>query len=203
LARPAAPARRTRNPKGSGEKLRAQLLAAANDVLDRSGDPVSVTIRGVAAAVGVAPNAVYLHFADRDALLAALVVDRFAAFADHIRAAVDAAGDDPLERLRQGHLAYVDFALTHAGHYRLLFGDAVGLDDAGMHMGLAAFELCVEGCRGIVEAGLVGPVDPWQLAVAVWAFEHGYVELARTTRRDLLPGPLEALDALLAAMMRP
>lgn len=191
---------RARNPKGSGELLRAELLAAANDILDRAGDPKAVTIRGVAAAVGVAPNAVYLHFADRNALLVALVEDRFAAFAEHIRAAAESAGDDPLERLRRGHEAYVSYALSHAGHYRLLFGDEAG--EEALQYGLDAFELCVEGCRGIVDAGLVGDVDPWRLATAVWAFEHGYVELARTTRGSILPSPVEALDALLAAMMR-
>lgn len=195
---------RAKNAKGSGDKLRAELLAAANDVLDRTGDPASVTIRGIAAVVGVAPNAVYLHFADRNALLTALVADRFAAFAQHIRSAIDAApADDPVARLRAGHIAYVDFALTHAGHYRLLFGDLIPLDGEALQHGLAAFELCVDGCRGIVDAGLVGDVDPWQLAVSVWAFEHGYVELARTGRHDIVPGPGEALDALLAAMMRP
>jgi AcrR family transcriptional regulator len=196
LARP-----RTRNPKGSGDKLRAELLAAANEVLDRTGDPASVTIRGVAAAVGVAPNAVYLHFADRDALMRELAADRFAAFGDHIRAAMVDPPDDPVERLRRGHAAYVDFALTHAGHYRLLFGGTQH-DDRTLELGLAAFELLVEGCRAIIDAGVVGEVDPYDLAASVWAFEHGYVELVRTGVGDL-PGPVEALDALLAAMMRP
>lgn len=196
MARP-----RTKNPKGSGARLRADLIAAANEVLDRTGDPASVTIRGVAAAVGVAPNAVYLHFADRDALLAALVEDRFAAFATHIRAAVEAVGgDDPREQFRRGHEAYVSFAMTHAGHYRLLFDDQAGV--RARAYGLEAFELLVEGCRRLIDAGIVGPVDPPQLAAAMWAFEHGYVELARTRPPGVLPSPLEALDALLAAMRR-
>ena len=201
-AKKATPVTRRPNPKGSGEKLRGELLAAANDVLDRTGDPASVTIRGIAAAVGVAPNAVYLHFADRAALLVALVEDRFAAFADHIRAAIDGAGEDPLERLRHGHAAYVSFAMEHGGHYRLLFGG----DDAGadaLQYGLDAFELLVGCCRDLVSSGLIGEVDPWKLATSVWAFEHGYVELARTARGAMLPGPIEALDAFLAAMMRP
>jgi AcrR family transcriptional regulator len=200
-AKKATPATRRPNPKGSGDKLRGELLAAANEVLDRTGDPASVTIRGIAAAVGVAPNAVYLHFADRAALLVALVEDRFAAFGDHIRAATAGAGDDPVERLRVGHAAYVSFAMEHPGHYRLLFGG----DDAGagaLEHGLDAFELLVAGCRDVVASGRVGDVDPRQLAAALWAFEHGYVELARTARGALLPGPVEALDVLLAAMMR-
>lgn len=191
---------RRRNPKGSGELLRTELLAAANEILDATGDPAKVTIRGVAAAVGVAPNAVYLHFADRQALLVALVEERFAAFAAHILAAAETAGDDPLERLRRGNEAYVSYALAHAGHYRLMFGDDAGKD--ALRYGLDAFQLCVEACRAVVDAGLVGDVDPWRLATALWAFDHGYVELARTARGAGLPTPGEVLDALLAAMTR-
>ena len=196
------------NPKGSGDKLRADLLRAANDVLDRTGDPAAVTIRGIAGAVGVAPNAVYLHFEDRATLLVALVEDRFAAFADHIRTAIEGAGDDPVERLRQGHAAYVQFALEHAGHYRLLFGGdhidpaRTDLSTRALAVGLPAFELLVDACRGLVRAGMIREVDPWRLATSLWAFEHGYVELSRTMRGSILPGPIEALDTFLAAMMR-
>jgi len=188
---------RTRNARGHGAQLRADLLAAANDVLDRTGDPASVTIRGIAAAVGVAPNAVYLHFADRAALLDALVAERFAAFGAHIRAAMTDAPPDPVARLRAGHAAYVDFALTHPGHYRLLFGNP---NASGV--GAAAFQLLVDGCQALLDAGLIGDVAATDLASSIWAFEHGYVTL-RLAGVGHLPGPVEALDALLAAMMRP
>lgn len=208
MARAEAPAGRTRNPRGHGERLRAELLAAANELLDRAGDPGAVTIRGVAAAVGVAPNAVYSHFADRDTLLVALVEDRFAAFADHIRTAIEAAGDDPLERLRRGHEAYIDFALAHPGHYRLLFGGGhldparTDLAERALTVGLPAFQLCVDCCQGLIDAGLVADVDAWRLATAIWSLEHGYVELTLATRDQILLSPLETLDVLLAAMMR-
>ena len=48
----------------------------------------------------------------------------------------------------------------------------------------------------------IDDVDPRQLAASLWAFQHGYVELARTARGGLLAPPDEALDVLLAAMMR-
>lgn len=191
---------RTKNPRGSGERLRAELLAAANAVLDATGDPAAVTIRGVASAVGVAPNAVYLHFADRAALLDALVADRFRAFGSYLRAAIDEAGDDAVERLRRGHAAYCAYALEHPGHYRLLFGGNSGPEAAGP--GMAAFELCIESCRGVVESGAVGDVDPRRLALSIWAFQHGYVELRLAPTSMPMPTPLEALDALLAAMRR-
>lgn len=190
---------RAKNPRGQGEQLRAELLAAANELLDRSGDPASVTVRGVAGAVGVVPNAVYLHFADRAALLDALVADRFAAFGLHLRSAIAQADDDPVDRLRAGHAAYVDFALTHPGHYRLLFGGYGGPLSRGP--GAEAFGILVDGCRALVDAGVIAGADPERLAVSLWAFEHGYVEL-RLSGMSTLPAPVDALDALLAAMMQ-
>jgi AcrR family transcriptional regulator len=169
-------------------------------MLDESGDPATVTIRGVAAAVGVVPNAVYLHFANRQALLVALVADRFAAFGDHIRTATNAAGNDPLERVKAGHRAYIEFALAHHGHYRLMFGDDAG--EPAVSIGLDAFGLCVDGCRELSTAGLIGDVDPEELAAALWAFDHGYVELARTNKGRLLADPDQALATLLAAITR-
>ena len=192
---------RARNPKGSGDRLRAELLAAANAVLDRTSDPATVTIRGVAAAVGVAPNAVYLHFADRDALLDALVADRFAAFGAHLAAAIAAAPDDPVERLRAGHTAYVEYALAHPGHYRLLFGAPTAPE--AVDVALAAFQLCIDGCQGLLDAGLVSGVEAEQLAASIWAMEHGYVELRLARVGRMLPGPVEMLDTLLAPMLRP
>src|SRR5688572_12677515 len=73
-------ARRPRSPRGRGAVLRDELVRAATALLDRAGDPDAVTIRGVAAEVGVAPTAIYLHFADRDELMVTVVEERFAEF---------------------------------------------------------------------------------------------------------------------------
>src|SRR4051794_29619277 len=87
--------RRPRSPRGGGAGLRDELVQAAAALLDRTGDPDRVTIRGVAAEVGVAPTAIYLHFADRDELMVTVVEERFAEF----RRAIDDAdpGGDPLD----------------------------------------------------------------------------------------------------------
>lgn len=195
---------RTKNERGQGERLRRELLDAANAILDQKADPAALTVRGVAAAVGVAPNAVYLHFADRDELLAAVMVDRFQDFGERIRSAMDAASD-PADKLRAGNRAYLAFAAEHPAHYRLLFGpgevrpERADLAEQVMAVGAAAFELCVEACRTCVEHGLVGDVDPEALAAVVWAMEHGYASLACTPKADLLPAPDTLVDTFLAA----
>jgi AcrR family transcriptional regulator len=186
--------------------LRADLIEAANAILDRTGDPADVTVRGVAAAVGVAPNAVYLHFADRDTLLTEVVVDRFGAFKAALTDAVVGI-DDPLERLRAGHAAYCDFAMEHPGHYRMLFG-STGVDPARqdlwnrrLEVAYPAFEILVASCRRCIEAGIFGEVDPAALASAMWAFEHGWVVLkSGGAEGNILPSALDAFDVLLAGL---
>jgi AcrR family transcriptional regulator len=70
--------RRTRARRGEGERLRGQILEAAERLLVEAGDEQAVTIRDVAEAVGVTPPSVYLHFADKDELLFAISERNFA-----------------------------------------------------------------------------------------------------------------------------
>ena len=82
-------ATRSRNPRGEGARLREQLLRAASEVLDEVGDADRVSVRAIARRAGVSPTALYLHFPDRDAAVAAAVDAGFVAFNAALR---DAAG---------------------------------------------------------------------------------------------------------------
>ena len=173
---------RTQNPRGDGARLRADLLSAANDLLDATGEPDRVTVRGVAAAVGVAPNAVYLHFADRDSLLAELAIDRFQVCAAQVRSAVEGI-DDPLERLIAGHVEYCRLALERPGHYRLLFHGVVRPADPAIaqrlaEAGLGYFQVCIDGCAACLAAGALEAPSAEALAASIWALQHGWCELA-------------------------
>ena len=203
-----ARAARVRNERGAGERLRAELLAAADEILDRTGDPAAVTVRGVAAAVGVAPNAVYLHFADREALLDDVAIARLEACTAAIREAV-ADIDDPLEALYIGHETYCRLALERPGHYRLLFRNVLHPTRAEDAERLAAaggayFQTCIDCCQAVIDSGQFPPVDPVELAGAVWALEHGWCEisLAAGLGQMLVPAPRQALAVLLAAGSR-
>lgn len=86
-----APARQTRQPRPGPPRAMTedQVLDAALSLLDEGGANAA-SVRGIAAQLGVAPNAVYTYFPDKAALLTALVerllgeVDH-AAFADRER----------------------------------------------------------------------------------------------------------------------
>lgn len=196
---------RVRNARGTGEQLRTELLAAAEAVLDDTGDPAKVTVRGVAAAVGVAPNAVYLHFADREALLAEIAIRRYEVCTADIRAS-NAATDDPIERLLAGHERYCQLALERPGHYRLLFHGLIHPTDPALldrvaTAGLAYFQTCIDACAATIDAGLLRAPDAPTLAAAVWALEHGWCEIALTgdLGATILPSARTALETLLRA----
>lgn len=98
--------------------LRNALLRAASAVLEHDGAE-AISLRGLARALDVSHAAPGHHFATRDALLAELVADGFAALADALEAALD--GADTATRQVAGARAYVRFALAHPERYRLMF----------------------------------------------------------------------------------
>ncbi len=100
--------------------LREALIAAGLKELARSG-PSEFSLREVARRVGVAPTAVYRHFAAKDDLLAAIAGECADRIAITMQEAVAAApADDPLERFRATGIAYVRFAVAHPEHFRVL-----------------------------------------------------------------------------------
>ena len=101
---------------------RARIVAAAADLLRESG-PASVTTRGVAARAGVQPPAIYRVFGDKDGLLEAVAEHVMADFVTAKSAVVEAAvaGDvDPLEDLRAGWDAQIEFGVANPTLFRLL-----------------------------------------------------------------------------------
>jgi AcrR family transcriptional regulator len=194
--------RRPRSPRGGGAVLRDELVRAATALLDRHGDPDAVTIRRVAAEVGVAPTAIYLHFADRDELLVTVVEERFAEFHRTIEDADP--GGDPLDGLVARGEAYVRFALAHPGHYRILFGglppssDRPDLDARRQAAGAPAFQALIDAVQRCLDAGRLRGNDPYPIAVALWSTVHGYADLHRSCA-PLLPDVRPVLEAVVAA----
>ena len=73
-----APAvRRARARRGSGDLLREEIVTAAKRLLADADRADDVPMRAVAEAVGVTTPSIYLHFADKQELLSAVVADVF------------------------------------------------------------------------------------------------------------------------------
>jgi AcrR family transcriptional regulator len=171
---------RTRNRRGEGTKLRAEILAAATRLLESSGSEEAVTLRAVARAVGIAPPSIYAHFPDREAIVDAVVDEVFREFGALLEAAVR-ADTDPVTRLRRGCAAYLEFAERHPNRYRLLFGRAE-LIERGPERPVdparaGSFQVLADSVQRCVDAGRSTSTDAFGDACAVWVALHGYATL--------------------------
>lgn len=160
-------------------------------------DAAGLSLRALARELGVSANAVYRHFADKDALLSALAAEGFRRFGQAQAQAQARADTDPIAT----GLGYVRFAQQHPALFRLMFGsftrgcDSTELQEAAM----AAFTQLLEGSR---PAGHTGPIDEATLlhALARWSLVHGLSHLLLEGQLGLF-GPAAQHDALASAVL--
>lgn len=114
---------RTRGrPKADPDRdLRGDLLRTSRLLLDKGG-PAALSMREVARLAGCTHQAPYHYFEDRETILAALVEDGFDELAGRLRAANDLAPEQGVRAaLIASGRAYVDFALSQPGVFRVMF----------------------------------------------------------------------------------
>ena len=172
--------RRRRAPRGQGERLRGEILCAADRLLRETGDQEAVSIRAVADAVGVTPPSIYLHFADKTELIFAICERHFGQLDRTLQEAA-AGSDDPLESLRLQGRAYVHFGIDHPEEYRILFmtrpaATPQGWNDARVKES-ASFHHFVRAVQGTLDAGVIRPANPIVVASGLWAAMHGLTSL--------------------------
>ena len=98
--------------------------------------------------------------------------------------------------------AYVEFGLANPAEYRVMFGPEVAITDdlpTLRETGRGVLGFVAEGIRQAQGAGLVGPGDPWLMAVATWATLHGLVVL---TLDGQTAGVAPSVDALVEEATR-
>ena len=94
-------------------------------------NPADITTAQIAAQMGVTQGALFRHFADKQAIWAA-VMDWTATT---LLARFDAVtGATPIERLRAMFATHIDFVVTHPGVPRILFGELQRDGDAQSKM---------------------------------------------------------------------
>jgi AcrR family transcriptional regulator len=168
------PRRRAR--RGSGEQLRGEILAAAKQLLAERGNADAVSIRAVAELVGVTSPSIYLHFADKEALLDAVLVEVFTELDEQMNAGP--ADVYPLERLCQQGMAYIRFALRSPEHYRLATSYArTESGTVDLVLGTSAFAHFSDAVVQCMKAGIFAEGDPLPVALDLWAAAHGIASL--------------------------
>ncbi|AGL15575.1 transcriptional regulatory protein [Actinoplanes sp. N902-109] len=189
------------NPRGQGGRLRQEILDAAVVLLGRAASDDGVTLRDIARQAGIAAPSIYSHFADRAAVIDAVVTESFA----ELKAVAHAAGDGvdhPADRLRALCAAYVRFGREQPGRYRILFEasqrEAAKRQPAAN--GDAAFAGLTAALADCVTDGSSAATDPALDATALWVALHGLVVLPRATPAFDWPATEVLLDRIITSL---
>jgi AcrR family transcriptional regulator len=179
--------RRQRNPRGEGYRLRDEILAGATAILERTGTEEAVTLRAVAREIGIAAPSIVHHFADRAAIIDAVVAQQLARLSSVLTEAAQTSVD-PVAGMLAAWSAYLQFGRAHPGGYRVIFErrflplwdeeqrpmtETAPIFDAAVTMMVGLLEACID-------AGRSASTDAFRDSVAVWYFAHGLVALPST-----------------------
>lgn len=183
-------------------------MRAALALIEERG-PKGFTLREAARLAGVSHAAPYRHFADREALLAAIAEEGFLRMRQEMLASMETAGEDPGQRFYAQGAAYVRFAVAHPGYFRVMFGAEVR--DHAAYPSLAqasssAFALLVGGVSELQCSGMMPGRDPRLGALSPWALVHGLASLiidGQLVMNGMDAIPLEELIAITLAPTEP
>jgi AcrR family transcriptional regulator len=171
------PLKRRRAPRGSGEHLREEILDATTDLLMETGHAKAVSIRSLAQRVGITPPSIYLHFADKDALLDA-VCARYFEQLDEVMQQVAVDQPSTIDRLRAQGLAYVRFAMKTPELYRIAtMGEGRPGSDVDLTLNSSAFVHMRTSIESLIEEGIYPPGDSTMAALELWTVAHGVAAL--------------------------
>jgi AcrR family transcriptional regulator len=193
--------RRHRAPRGQGDALRGEILAAARDLLAETGDRDAVSVRAVAERVGITTPSIYRHFRDKEDLLDAVCAEVFSSLADVLEEAANKARD-PLEVLYRQGKAFVHFALANPEQYRMTFmaaGDGPHkVDDV---LTERCFSLLLSTVAACAQAGYFPPLDDGgvKLGLRLFAAVHGLATLLITKMWLPWGDTEEAIDGVIGA----
>ncbi len=179
------------------QRIRAATIAEIKEAaLDQiaSGGAASLSIRGVARAIGMSPAGLYRYYRGLHDLLTDLIADAYGDLADAVSEAAAQPGTHR-QRLRAAMVAYRRWAVSQPHRFLLVFGTPVpgyAAPEGGetvepvLRMGRAFFTVAVEAWR----AGVLTPPARFREP------ETSEVELAE----ELAPGfPPEAVALLLGS----
>jgi AcrR family transcriptional regulator len=171
-------------PKTEAEKqqLRTLIIDAARELFVARGVD-AVTMREIAKRIGYSATSIYLHFADKEALLKAICDTDFLALATSLKNMMQIA--DPVERMQALGRGYAAFALTHPNHYRLMFMTAhapINPDDSSLQQNSAEQDAYFQLKTVVSAVHIAGRFRPDLkdvdlIAQTIWAGVHGVCSL--------------------------
>lgn len=198
------------NPSDRREREKAatrqKILDGARDLVVEEGID-ALTMRRLAERIAYSPTAVYVHFADKEALLTELSVCDFKRFTDQF--GLVPRGVPPLVRLQALGKAYVAFAQAYPATYRHLFMTVRTLSEEARKQKPEedAYDILMATVNDAIASGEFHPGwadKPHHVAQVLWTSLHGIVslDLAMPKNTDVPTLPVSELaDAAMAVCL--
>ena len=161
--------------------LKNTLIQAGIEILSKEGVD-GLSLRKAARKAGVSHAAPYAHFADKQALIAAIALDGYGKIYARLEEVVTQYPNDPLKQLLQSAWAYMQFGLEAPAHYKITFSGLIENEKNYPELvevtrkSLTVLQKIIADCQ---VAGILSPseysaeVD----AISLWGLIHGLVSL--------------------------
>ena len=160
--------------------LKNALIKAGIEILAKQGVH-ALSLRQVALKAGVSHAAPYAHFADKQALIAAISTAGYQKVEERVERVLREYGNDPMQLLVRTGWEYVQFAATEPEHFKITFSGVVEKEKdypALVKAAQKSFGLLTQVVEQCQVAGVLrsGPAD--LMAVSVWGAIHGFITLS-------------------------
>jgi AcrR family transcriptional regulator len=159
--------------------LKNALIEAGADILSNEGVS-ALSLRKVAQKAGVSHAAPYAHFADKQALIAAISTEGYKKLYAQIAQVAERYRSDPLRRFVEASWAYVQFALDEPDQFKVTLSGMIEKEQdypAFVETAKQTFNLVVDIVTQCQQAGFLRKGAADLTAVSVWALIHGFVSL--------------------------
>ncbi|HOR00138.1 MAG TPA: TetR/AcrR family transcriptional regulator [Anaerolineae bacterium] len=159
--------------------LKNALIEAGIEVLAHEGVQ-ALSLRRVARRAGVSHAAPYAHFADKQALVAAISTEGYGKIYERLRAAIERHRGDPVRQLVEAAWAYVKFATGDSAHFKITLSGVVEREQEYPALVAAtqrSFALVIELVQVCQAAGVLRPGPADLMAASVWGLVHGLASL--------------------------
>ncbi len=159
--------------------LKNALIKAGTEILAQNGVG-GLSLRKVAKKAGVSHTAPYAHFADKQALIAAISTEGFRQLYEQVIAVTARYENDPARQLLETAWTYVQFAMHDPDQFKIMFSsvlekekeypDFVAMSQKTFQQVVVIVERCQEA-----EVLREGPGE--LTAVTIWSAVHGLIAL--------------------------
>ena len=159
--------------------LKNALIKAGVEILAKDGVS-GLSLRKVASRAGVSHTAPYSHFADKQALIAAISTEGFRQLYERISLVAEKNKTKPARQLSEVAWAYVQFAMDDRDRFKVMFSGVLEKEKEYPEF-VAESQRNFQLVQGIVEANQAagvlsgGPAD--LVTLSAWGIVHGFIML--------------------------